>query len=99
MFTAILSHAATNLEFRERCLASGGSAIAAVAEFCDVALPRDFSITFVDPYDCAQKTNRIIIRLPAYEGEGLDIEIPADQTNVPCTYDQWRRYSRKKKGK
>src|SRR6266478_4968030 len=96
LFSAILSYAATNLDFRERCLASEASAIAAISQFFDVGFPRDFSITFVDPHDCRQETNRIIVRLPKWEGEGQEIEIPANQTTVPCTYDQWRRFSKKR---
>ena len=96
LFSAILSYAATNLDFRERCLASGTSAVAAISESFGVGFPRDFSICFIDPHDCRQETNRIIVRLPKWAGEGQDIEIPANQTNVPCTYDQWRRFSKKR---
>lgn len=96
LLTRVLTEAAHNRTFRERCLASDASALAAFAEVGDVALPRDFMITFIDEYDCGEKTNRLIVKLPPWGGENSTNEVHPDETNPPCTYSQWLRGNGKK---
>jgi hypothetical protein len=88
MFSKIFTRAAVDTSFRERLLASEKSAVEAFAQEGDVDLPADFSITFINDYDSDQKTNRVILKLPKYVG-GEPKPIPADETNVLCTYAQW----------
>jgi hypothetical protein len=88
LFSDILTRAASDLEFREQCLASETSAMAAVAEFTEV--PADFSVTFIDKHSAAEKTNRVIFKLTKFQGDGTAIPpVPADRSNVVCTYDWW----------
>jgi hypothetical protein len=88
MFSQIFTRAAVDTTFRERLLASEKSAIAAFAQEGDVDLPPDFTIAFIDDHDSDQASNRVILKLPKYVG-GSPKPIPADETNVLCTYAQW----------
>jgi hypothetical protein len=91
MFGKIFVRAATDWEFRERLLASEKSAIAAFAEEGDVDLPQDFSPEFIDGYDSDVKSNRVILKLPAYGGTAANL--PPDHfvntDTVLCTYAWW----------
>jgi hypothetical protein len=93
LFSDVFTKAATDMKFRERLLASESSAIAAVAEDFYVEFPRDFSIAFIDEHESQQETHRAILRMPRFAGEGATLAepIPADDSNVLCTYSWWPR--------
>lgn len=92
LLSDILTKTAVDRDFRYRCLASEASATAAVAEKFSITFPPDFTLTFVNEHDSREETNRILLRLPRYEGDEWEGTIPANQENVPCTYSQWRAY-------
>jgi hypothetical protein len=96
LFSDVFTKAATDLKFRERLLASESSAIAAVAGAFDVEFPRDFSFAFIDEHESQEETHRAILRLPKFAGEGAKFTqpVPADNSNVLCTYPWWDQSKR-----
>jgi hypothetical protein len=90
MFSKILTRAAADSDLRDRCLTCEASAKAAVVELMgDISFTPDFSITFIDAHDSDQKTDKVILRLPKFSGPAENVNIPADESNVLCTYDWW----------
>lgn len=86
----ILQLTVTNDDFRDRCLKSSDSALAAVKEamangdVSTVILPKDFNIEFYEPNLQNRNSPRVILKMPA---KGTVIMPFKDY--VMCTYPQW----------
>ena len=86
--TSVLTRAGSDIEFRDRCLASAESARQAVSEAGDIEFPPDFEIQFLTP---EQRTKRLVLAVPEFispqNGQAEQRNAEDYQT---CTYPIWR---------
>jgi hypothetical protein len=86
----ILELTTTDDDFRDRCLKSPDSALAALKEAMAegsvpaVTLPEDFSIEFYEPNLQDRNSPRVILKMPAKGTSNIPLK-----DYVVCTYPQW----------
>lgn len=86
--TNVLTRAGSDVEFRNRCLASAESAKQAVREAAEIEFPEDFRVQFLTP---EERLKSLILAIPDFipPENGTPEERHAEDFQV-CTYSQWR---------
>ena len=86
--TNVLTRAGSDVEFRNRCLASAESAKQAVREVANVEFPDDFRVQFATPED---RLKSLILAMPDYipSPNGIPEMRNAEDFQL-CTYILWR---------
>ncbi|MFL6520379.1 MAG: hypothetical protein ACJ8NS_09195 [Chthoniobacterales bacterium] len=86
--TSVLTRAGSDIEFRDRCMASAESAKQAVSEAGDIEFPPDFEIQFLTP---EQRMKRLVLAVPEFispqNGQSEQRNAEDYQT---CSYPIWR---------
>lgn len=86
--TNVLTRAGSDVEFRNRCLASAESAKQAVKEAGGIEFPEDFRVEFITP---EERLKSLVLAIPEYipPENGTPEQRNAEDFQV-CTYNQWR---------
>jgi hypothetical protein len=86
--TAVLTRAGSDREFRQRCLRSAESALAAVSEEGGIEFPPDFRVEFLNP---KERMKKLVLAMPDYiEPENGDPLLRQAEDFQLCTYAMWR---------
>ena len=86
--TNVLTRAGSDVEFRNRCLASAESAKQAVKEEAGIEFPDDFRVQFLTP---EERLKSLVLAVPDYipPANGVPEARQAEDFQV-CTYFVWR---------
>jgi hypothetical protein len=86
--TNVLTRAGSDVDFRNRCLASAESAKEAVREVAEIEFPEDFRVQFVTP---EERLKSLVLAIPDYipPEKGAPEVRNAEDFQV-CTYNVWR---------
>jgi hypothetical protein len=86
--TNVLTRAGSDVEFRNRCLASNESAKEAVKEVTGIEFPEDFKVRFVTP---EERLKSLVLAIPDYlpPDKGAS-EVRQAEDYQLCTYMMWR---------
>ena len=86
--TSVLTRAGSDVEFRNRCLASAESAKQAVKEEAGVEFPDDFRVEFLTP---EERLKSLVLAVPEFISpeNGVPEARQAEDFQV-CTYFMWR---------
>lgn len=86
--TNVLTRAGSDVEFRNRCLASNESAKQAVKEVTGIELPEDFRVRFVTP---EERLKSLVLAIPDYiPPDNGAAEVRHAEDYQLCTYALWR---------
>jgi hypothetical protein len=86
--TNVLTRAGSDVEYRNRCLASAESAKQAVREVTGVEFPEDFRVQFLTP---EERLKTLVLAIPEYiPPENGEAEIRNGEDFQVCTYMAWR---------
>ena len=86
--TNVLTRAGSDVEFRNRCLASNESAKQAVKEVTGIELPEDFRVRFVTP---EERLKSIVLAVPDYiPPDNGTAEVRHAEDYQLCSYAMWR---------
>jgi len=86
--TNVLTRAGSDVEFRNRCLASAESAKQAVKEVGEIEFPEDFRVQFLTP---EERMKSLVLAIPEYiPPENGASEVRNAEDFQVCTYTQWR---------
>jgi hypothetical protein len=86
--TNVLTRAGSDVEFRNRCLASAESAKQAVKEVANIEFPEDFRIQFVTP---EERLKTLVLAVPdLIPTENGTAETRNAEDFQVCTYSLWR---------
>jgi hypothetical protein len=86
--TNVLTRAGSDVEFRNRCLASAESAKQAVKEAGGIEFPEDFRVEFLTP---RERLKSLVLAIPEYiPPENGTPEIRHGEDFQVCTYSSWR---------
>jgi hypothetical protein len=86
--TSILTRAGSDIEFRNRCLASPESAKEAVKEAGKIEFPDDFRIQFVAP---EERLKNLVLAMPEFIPVERNQPAPRNAEDFQlCTYQLWR---------
>jgi hypothetical protein len=84
VLTNVLTKLGSNLKFRDECMVSPTSALAAILREEDVNFPAGMTIKFMTEEEMKRW---IVLKMPEYrDPAGGVITVPADKTYWPCTY-------------
>jgi hypothetical protein len=86
--TSVLTRAGSDMQFRDRCLASAESAKTAVSEAGEIDFPADFHVQFLTPAD---RLKSLFLAVPDFipaVNEGAETRNAEDYQT--CTYQLWR---------
>ena len=86
--TNVLTRAGSDVDFRNRCLASAESAKQAVKEVAEIEFPEDFRVQFLTP---EERLKSLILAIPDYipPENGVSALRNAEDFDL-CTYAVWR---------
>jgi hypothetical protein len=86
--TNVLTRAGSDVDFRNRCLASVESAKEAVTEEAGIEFPEDFRVQFLTP---EERMKSLVLAIPDFipPQDGTAEQRNAEDFQV-CTYSQWR---------
>jgi hypothetical protein len=86
--TTVLTRAGSDVDFRNRCLASAESAKEAVREVANIEFPDDFRVQFLTP---EERLKSLVLAVPEYipPENGVPAARNAEDFQV-CTYAFWR---------
>jgi hypothetical protein len=86
--TDVLTRAGSDVEFRNRCLASAESAKEAVREAANIEFPDDFRVQFITP---EEQLKSLVLAVPAFiSPENGEPETRNAEDFQVCTYSMWR---------
>jgi hypothetical protein len=86
--TNVLTRAGSDIEFRNRCLASDESAKQAVKEAAEIEFADDFRVRFVTP---EERLKSLVLAIPDYiPPEDGTPELRNAEDFQVCTYAMWR---------
>jgi hypothetical protein len=86
--TNVLTRAGSDVEFRNRCLASAESAKEAVKEAADIEFPEDFRVQFVTP---EERLKTLVLAVPdLIPTKNGSAETRNAEDFQVCTYSMWR---------
>jgi hypothetical protein len=86
--TNVLTRAGSDVEFRNRCLASAESAKQAVREAANIEFPEDFRVQFVTP---EERLKTLVLAVPdLIPTENGASEVRQAEDFQVCTYMLWR---------
>jgi len=86
--TTVLTRAGSDVEFRNRCLASAESAKQAVKEVANIEFPEDFRVQFVTP---EERMKSLVLAVPDFiPPENGAAEARNAEDYQVCTYAYWR---------
>jgi hypothetical protein len=86
--TNVLTRAGSDVEFRNRCLASTESAKQAVKEVANIEFPEDFRVQFMTP---EERLKSLVLAVPEYlPPENGAAETRNAEDFQVCTYCVWR---------
>ena len=86
--TDVLTRVGSDMEFRNRCLASPESAKQAVKEVAEVEFPEDFRVQFLTP---EERLKSLVLAIPEFipPENGVPEVRHAEDFDL-CTYVSWR---------
>ena len=86
--TDVLTRAGSDIDFRNRCLASTESAKQAMREVAEIEFPEDFRIQFLTP---EERMKNLVLAIPEYipPQDGVPEQRNAEDFQI-CTYSNWR---------
>ena len=86
--TNVLTRAGSDIEFRNRCLASTESAKEAVTEEAGIEFPDDFRVQFLTP---EERMKSLVLAVPDFiPSENDAAEVRHAEDFQVCTYMYWR---------
>jgi hypothetical protein len=86
--TSVLTRAGSDIEFRNRCLCSNESAMAAVSEAGGIEFPPDFEVQFLTP---EQRLKKLVLAVPDFIApEKGEAEVRQAEDYQTCSYMMWR---------
>ena len=86
--TNVLTRAGSDVEFRNRCLASAESAKEAVREVAEIEFPDDFRVQFLTP---EERLKNLVLAVPDFIApENGTPEVRNAEDFQVCTYMHWR---------
>jgi hypothetical protein len=85
-FAAALKKAATDLKYRDRCLASSRSAKEAITEAYGEQIPDSVEIRF---YPREELEHLFIVQVPEFTGDDQTAPAPDVKEHVLCTWNQY----------
>ncbi|MEY2488796.1 MAG: hypothetical protein QOC70_738 [Verrucomicrobiota bacterium] len=86
--TNVLTRAGSDVEYRNRCLASAESAKQAVREVAEIEFPDDFRVQFLTP---EERLKNLVLAIPEFlPPENGAPEVRHGEDFQVCTYSAWR---------
>lgn len=86
--TSVLTRAGSDVEFRNRCLASAESAKEAVRKAANIEFPEDFRVQFLTP---EERMKSLVLAVPDFiPPEDSVAEVREAEDFQVCSYQYWR---------